>query len=73
MNQITSKAYFAATSFIKTTIIKVFHGKNFTCGKLPYFKGNIDIDLANGAICKLGNRFKMMAGGGGLVLEIMLC
>lgn len=72
MSQIISKVYYAAASFFKTTVIKTFHRKNFTCGRLPYFKGYVDIDLADGAICKLGNRLKMMAGGG-LVLEIMLC
>lgn len=62
MSSIISKAYYAAASLIKVAIIKAFHGKNFSCGKLPYFKGNVDIELTNGATLRFGNKIKMMRG-----------
>lgn len=62
MSSVIGKVYFAVTSLIRMVTIKAFHGKNFSCGKLPYLKGKVDIDLDNKGTLKLGNKIKMMKG-----------
>lgn len=63
MSNLITKAYYALKSLLKVKMISLEKSNHFSCGKLPYFKGNVDIDLSTEGVCKLGNNIKMMEGG----------
>lgn len=57
------KMYYEVKTLIRVYFVKIFHWKTCSIGKLPYFKGHVNIELSSNGILELGNRIKMMEGG----------
>lgn len=57
-----NKVYYEIKTLMSVYLVKISHWKSCSVGKLPYFKGCVDVELSSNGTLKLGNRIKIMGG-----------